>query len=301
MWFRNLQIYRFTEAFETSAEALNEALNNHAFAPCRGLDTHRIGWVPPLGKHSELLTHASNGKLMLCLRREDRLLPASVVREAVQEKVDEISAQQNRKVGRKEKSDIKDEIIVDLLPRAFTRSTLTYAYIDPANGWLIVDQASTNKAEDLLGLLRESLGSLKVKPLAVNQAPVEAMTDWVFNQAPGDLIISDECELKEPVDKGGVIRMRRVDLGSQEVQQHASSGRYVAKLAMEWQQRIGFVLSDDLTIKRLRFLDLVMDEAADIDTEDEAMRFDADFALMSMELGRFIPALCNHLGGIDKQ
>lgn len=301
MWFRNLQIYRLADTFTSTAEDLHKALSKQAFSPCRGLDTHRIGWVPPLGRHSEQLVHATNGKFMMCMRREDRILPSAVVREAIQDKVDEISIQHNRDVGRKEKNEIKEEIIVDMLPRAFTKSTLIYAYIDPKNDWIIIDHATANRAEEVLGLLRDSLGSIKAKPLSVNHAPTDIMTDWVLNHAPSDIVICDECELKEPVDKGGVIRMRGVDLGSQEVQQHLKSGRYVSRLSMEWQERIGFVLSEDLTIKRVRFQDLVMEEASDIDTENEAMRFDADFALMSMELTRLIPALCNHLGGIEKQ
>ena len=301
MWFRNLNIYQLTESFQTSADELEQRLAEQAFTPCRGLDTHRVGWVAPLGKHGEQLTHVSNGRYMLCMRREERILPAAVVREAVEDKVDAIAAEQNRHVGRKERGEIKDEIIIDLLPRAFTRSARIFAYIDPANDWLIVDSASINRAEELLSLLRESLGSLKLRPLAVNHAPTDLMTRWVLEHPPAGLEVADECELREVSDKGGVIRMRGVDLGSREVQQHLQSGRYVARLALEWQQRIGFLLTDDLAIRRLRFLDLVMEEAADTEADDEAMRFDADFALMAMELARFIPALCDQLGGVQSE
>jgi recombination associated protein RdgC len=228
-------------------------------------------------------------------------LPTAVVREAVQEKIDEIALQQDRKVGRKEKADIKDEIIVDLLPRAFTKSTLIYAYIDPANDWIIVDSASANRSEDLLKLLRESLGSLKVKPLEVNHAPADTMTRWVVGQPPADMLVSDECELKEPIEQGGVIRMRGVDLTGQEVQQYLNDGWQITRLSMLWAERIRFVLSDDLSIKRLRFMGLVMDETNDVDSEDEAARFDTDFSLMSMELSRFIPILCDAMGGVKSE
>lgn len=299
MWFRNLQIYQLTETFKPSAEELHKALLEQQFNPCRGLDTHRIGWTTPLGKFGDQLVHASNGNYMLCMRREDRILPAAVIREAVQQKVDEIEFTQSRNVGRKEKNEIKDEVIVDLIPRAFTRSTLSYAYIDPKNDWVIMDCASANKAEEMLGLIRESLGSFKVKPLAVKNAPSAMMTDWVKNSAPGDLAVTDECELKEPVEKGGVIRIRGVDLGSQEILQHLKSGKLVSKLSIQWQDRISCVLVDDLSIKRMKFMDLVMEEAANTDADDEVMRFDADFALMSLELSRFIPALCHYFGGVD--
>lgn len=299
MWFRNLQIYRLTETFTPTADELHEALSDKAFKPCAGLDTHRIGWTTPLGKHGDLLVHATNGCFMLCMRREERILPATVIREAVEEKADEIEAKEGRSVSRKEKNRIKEEVIVDLLPRAFTRSQRSFAYIDPKNNWVIVDCTSASKAEEMLVLLRESLGSLKVKPLAVNNAPTAIMTDWVRNTAPTDMEVMDECELKEPVENGGVIRIRGVDLGSEEVQQHLSKGMLVSRLAFEWQQRVACILVEDLSVKRLKFLDLVMDEAADSAADDAVMRFDADFALMSLELSRFIPALCEYLGGIE--
>jgi len=133
MWFKNLQIYQLADDFTLTPEELHEAMQDKAFQPCQGLDTHRSGWTSVLGKHGDQLVHATNGRLMFCMRREERILPASVVREAVEEKVDEIELRENRSVGRKEKTDIKDEIIVDLLPRAFTRSQRSYGYIDPQN------------------------------------------------------------------------------------------------------------------------------------------------------------------------
>lgn len=298
MWFRNLQIYQLTETFNQSAEELHEALLDQQFHPCRGLDTHRSGWTTPLGKHSDQLVHTTNGKFMVCMRREDRILPATVIREAVQQKIDDIEASEARQVGRKEKSDIREEVTVDLLPRAFTRSTHSYAYIDPANDWIILDCNGSNKAEEVLDLMRESLGSFRVRPLTVNTAPAAVMTEWVIKAPPVDVVLNDECELREPIEKGGVIRIRGVNLGSQEVLQHLKAGKQVSRLAFEWQERIACVLADDLSIKRLKFTDLVMDQASD-SAEDDAMRFDADFAIMASELGNFIPALCHHLGGVD--
>ncbi|MCW9078963.1 MAG: recombination-associated protein RdgC, partial [Gammaproteobacteria bacterium] len=142
--------------------------------------------------------------------------------------------------------------------------------------------------------------SLKLKPLAVNNAPSSVLTRWLETATPPGFELGDECELKEPVDKGGVMRGRRMDLASAEVKSHLDAGMQVAKLAVEWQERISCVLCDDLGIRRLRFLDLIMEEAADVDTEDAAARFDADFALMGMELARFIPAVVEAYGGLDE-
>lgn len=298
MWFRNLIPYTLTEAWTLTAEQLHDELANKPFHHCAGLDTARIGWVPPLGTDSDRLTIASNGRIMLCLKREERILPSTVIREALDEKVEQIEAEEGRQLSRKDKSRLKDEIIVDLLPRAFTQSSLLYAYIDPKAGLVIVDSASTGKAEDLLSLLRETLGTLKVRQTTVLQSPGRILTSWLTDRPAEHFEIGDECELREPVEQGGIIRARRQDLGSDEMRIHLDAGKQVARLAVDWNERIACVLCDDLSIKRLRFLDLIMHEAADIDADDHAARFDADFALMGLELSRFLPALFDAFGGV---
>ncbi|MCB1800905.1 MAG: recombination-associated protein RdgC [Gammaproteobacteria bacterium] len=301
MWFRNLQLYRLIETFEHSPEAMHEALAERTFKPCAGLDTYSMGWVPPAGREATGLVHASNGRMMVCLRREDRILPSSVVREHVEEKAEAIALAESRSVGRKEKQQIKDEVMVDLLPRAFTRSSHMFAYIDPQAGWVVVDSGTAKKAEDLLSALRETLGSLRVRPLAVATSPAAVMTRWLEQSSAADgFELGDECELKEPVDKGGVMRGRRIDLASAEVKSHLDAGMQVAKVAVEWQERIGCILCDDLGIRRLRFLDLILEEAAEVEADDALARFDADFALMGMELARFIPAVVEAFGGLDE-
>ena len=300
MWFRNLQLYRLIGPFEYKPESLHRTLGGHAFKPCAGLDTHSLGWVPPAGREASELVHVANGRIMLCLRREDRILPATVVREHVEEKAEAIAAAESRPVGRKEKQRIKDEVLTDLLPRAFTRSTHQFAYVDPDAGWIVVDSSTAKKAEELLSTLRNTLGSLRVRPLAVNNAPSLVMTRWLERGAAAGFALGDECELKEPVDNGGIMRGKRIDLSGAEVKSHLDAGMQVAKLAVEWQERIGCILGDDLGIRRLRFLDLVMQEAADTEADDALARFDADFALMGMELARFIPAVIEAFGGEDE-
>ncbi len=300
MWFRNLLLYRLVETFDHNPESLHEALTSRQFEPCAGLDTHSMGWVPPAGREATQLVHATDGRMMLCLRREDRLLPPAVVREHVEEKAEAIAAQEARPVGRKERQRLKDEVIVDLLPRAFTRSVRLHAYIDPQAGWVVVDTATPNKAEEMLSTLRETLGSLRLKPLAVDRAPAAVLTRWLEKRPASGFTLTDECELKEPVDNGGVMRGRRIDLSSAEVKSHLDAGMQVAKLAVEWGERIGCLLCDDLAVRRLRFLDLIQEEAGEIDSDDALTRFDTDFALMGRELTHFLNALIEAYGGMDE-
>ena len=300
MWFKNLQLYRLTEPFTLTAEQLHEKLTQDISKPCQGLDTHTLGWDKPLGREGQQLTHAVNSCIMVCAKKEERVLPSAVIREVLEEKVAELEAAEARTVRRKEKMQLKDEIMVDLLPRAFTRSSRTYAYIDTQQGWVIVDSVSAKKAEDLLSLMRQSLGSFKVKPFEVNQAPASILTSWLKGAAPQGFELQDECELRDTGEEGGIVRLRRHDLDGSEIAVHLDAGKSVVKLAVKFQDRLSCILADDTSIKRLKFLDVIQEEAADTEAEDAAARFDVDFSLMSLELRNFIQLIIKLYGGLNK-
>jgi len=301
MWFKNLSIFRLTEDFTLAPADLEQKLEQMAFRPCGSHEEFTFGWTSPLGKSSEQLVHSANGFLMLCGKKEERVLPASVVNEMLQEKILETEEQQGRKLAKKERTALKDELIFELLPRAFTFSNKTYAYIDPKGGWLIVDAASAKKAEDLLSSLRKCLGSLPAVPLNTIEKPVKVMTEWLINnQAPDDIVIEDECELRSPEEEGGIIRCKRHDLSLPEIKNHLDTGKEVIKLAVNWADRIAFIIDENLAVKRLKFLDLIQDQVADTETGSEAEQFDVDFSIMSLELSNFLPRLLELFGGENK-
>ncbi|MFU8788791.1 MAG: recombination-associated protein RdgC [Methylobacter sp.] len=301
MWFKNLSIFRLTEEFTLAPADLELKLEQMAFRPCGSHEEFTFGWTSPVGKSSEQLVHSANGFLMVCGKKEERVLPASVVNEMMQEKIAETEEQQGRKLSKKERTEIKDELIFELLPRAFTFSNKTYAYIDPKGGWLIIDSASAKKAEDLLSSLRKTLGSLPAVPLNTIEKPVKVMTEWlVNNKAPDDITIEDECELRAPEEEGGIIRCKRHDLSLPEIKNHLDIGKEVIKLAVNWEDRLSFIIDENLAVKRLKFLDLIQDQVSDIDTDSEAERFDVDFSIMSLELANFIPRLLELFGGENK-
>ena len=301
MWFKNLCLFRLTEPFALNVDELTEKLEALHFRPCGAHETTSSGWVAPLAVAEQALVHATNGFLMLCLKKQERVLPTSVVNEMLQEKTSEAEEQQGRKLSKKERTRLKDELIFDLLPKAFTFSKRVYAYIDPVGGWLVVDAASTKAAEDLLSLLRKSIGSLPAVPVNTVDNPVTVMTQWLASrQSPAGLSVEDECELRSPEEEGGIVRCKRHDLTLPEIQNHLDTGKEVIKLALNWEDRLSFVFDKTFSIKRLRFLDLVQDQIKDMDIEDEATRFDADFAIMTAELASFLPRLVEVFGGEQK-
>lgn len=298
MWFKNLRAYRLTSPFDLSAEQLAAKLEPRSFVPCAKAQALSLGWVPPLGDDTAVLVHAAAGRVLVRMRREEKLLPAAVVRELLDEKVAQIQREQGRRVYRKERLGLRDEIVQDCLPRAFSRHSHVYAYIDTRAGWIFVDSASAARAEELLNLLREGLGSLPVLLPQVNHAPAAIMTAWLLHgRLPEDLAPGGDCELREPGEDGGVVRCRGVDLLSEEVETHLHAGRQVVRLALQWDARLSLVLGEDLCLRRLRFADELMKENEDIPEADHAARLDADFALMADALSALQERLIALFGG----
>ncbi len=297
MWFKNLRIYRLTEAWEHTPDALNTALEAHCFNPVGSLDIFRYGFIEPLGRHGHEFIHITNGNIMICAKKQEKILPAAVVNEKVEEKALAISEAESRNVGRKERQTLKDEIIFSLLPKAFAKSSLDYAYIAPQERLIIVNSSSAKRAEDLLSKLREALGSLRVIPLSCKNVPTQTMTHWLHSgKLAADFELGEECELQAGKD-GRVIRCKKQDLTANEILNHINSGMFVSKLAVTWKESIHCILDDQLAVKRLKFDDVISDKANDRNPEGKAEQFDADFAIMSGELKNFIAALLNAFGG----
>ncbi|WJN61322.1 DNA recombination-dependent growth factor RdgC [Pseudomonas sp. SO81] len=300
MWFRNLLIYRITQAIDLEAFALAAALAAKPARPCASQELTTYGFIAPIGDAPDApLVHESSGFMLIGARKEERILPASVINDALRDKVKEIEANQLRKVYKKERDQLKDEIIQAFLPRAFTRRKSTFAAIMPAEGLIIVDTASSKQAEDLLSTLREAIGSLPVRPLSTALPITATLTDWIREQKPAkDFWISDDALLRD-TDEQGSITAKHQDLTSEEIQQHLAAGKCVAKLALAWQDKLSFVLDEGLVIRRLRFEDLLQEQALDNAGKDaeQLAQLDASFVLMMLTFRSFIPALIEALGG----
>ena len=299
MWFRNLLVYRLTQDLPFVADELQAALAAKPARPCASQELTTYGFVAPFGKGADApLVHVSQDFILIAARKEDRILPGSVVRDALKEKVEEIEAEQMRKVYKKERDQIKDEIIQAFLPRAFIRRSTTFAAIAPKQGLILVNSASPKRAEDLLSTLREAIGSLPVRPLTVKMAPTAVLTEWVKTQQAGEHFTAlDECELRDPQEDGGIIRCKRQDLTSDEIQLHLSTGKQVTQLSLAWQDKLSFVLDEKMIVKRLRFEDLLQDQAEQDGGDDDLSQQDASFTLMMLTFGEFLPQLFDALGG----
>lgn len=256
MWFKQCQAYRLPET--PDAAVLAAALDEHRFAPPCGLDWFTDGFAVPQPFGDELV-FAANKTLGISLKREERVLPGAVIKTVLDEKIAKIEAEEARKVGRKERQELKEQIVDELLPRAFTRASRTDAVL--VGGYLLINQTG-NKAENLLSHLREALGGLRAQPTVTRRSVSELMTEWLLRgEADGQFELDDYVALVGAGDMAPEVRIKREDVTAEEVVRHVKCGKRVVELGLVWRESVVLVLTQDLTLKRLRYLDHLQEDA----------------------------------------
>ncbi len=291
MWFKNLIIYQFTEECTLTAAQLHEVLEADPFKPCDRISPQSQGWIAPIGDGEKApLAHESNNCLLFCLRSEEKLIPSSVIRERLEEAVADYEEKQGRKPHRKEQENMRDDIYFTLLPQAFTKNTNLYAYIDIKLQRLIINTSSINKAEVLCSLLRQSLGSLKIELLDNSQVK-HNMTMWLRDKKqPASFSIRDAAVLTVHNEDKGRVRYQNYDLYADDIQLLLKNKAEVTQLAMTWAGQISFTLCEDFSLKSLRFLDILKEQATDAYTDTAEQQFDTDFTIMASSLRELLQA-----------
>lgn len=299
MWFKNLQIYRLTAPWTLTVEQLEEKLAPLAFTPCSSLDMQTQGWSAP--RASGGLVHCVNKQLLLQLATEKKLLPSTVINQVTKARALELEEQQGFKPGRKQMKELKEQVTDELLPRAFSIQRSTRVWIDPVNGWLVVDAASPAKADEVFKLLLKSLEVLPFGVLRTERSPLSSMTDWLAaDEAPAGFTVDQDTELRASGEGKATVRFVRHTLEPEDVRRHIAGGKQCTRLALTWADRVSFVLTESLAIKRVAPLD-VLKENQDAALQNEDERFDTDFALMTGELAKLIAELVEALGGEEQQ
>ena len=278
-------------------ETIEEKLKKAQLQPCMGLDWDSIGFSNPVPFSTEMVYPAQN-TWRISLKKEEKVLPAAVINEILDEKITEIREVEGRNVGRKEKNELKQIITDDLLPRALTKSSKTEAIIDTQYGFLLINQANSNRAEMLLTKLRDALGGFEAKLPRTQQSPSSLMTEWLLRgRAEGHFDLDSDCELVGLGDAAPVVKISRHDLTVEEINNLLRSGKIVTQLGLSWRDRVRFVLTQDFTLKRIQFLDVIQEEAAAQADDIESLTF-ASQILMAETLSELITELIDHLGGL---
>ncbi len=309
MWYKNLRIYQITRDIEVNDTELQAALLSRAFAPCNKHQAESAGWISPLVDNltfdeeaiPELLFEKQGTNIGFKLRIQEKVLPASVVREVVEERAHSREIAEGRKIFLREKRQLKDEIIAEMLPRAFHRSSHIKGFWDLQRNMLLIDASSASKAEKFLRILRESLGSLPVIPLECKVSPAATMTSWIQTGLDNNqLFVADECELRATDEEAALVRLKRQDLSAEEVQAHLNAGKQVIKLRLNWRNAIEATLTEEGTLQRLKFSDSIKELDGSYTKEEALQRHAHEFAVMVTEITAYIDTIISALGGLTK-
>ena len=296
MFFRNLTLFRFNPSLKKSFDAIDDALAECALKPVGPLEAMSRGFVSPFGRDQPALSHRVGSALWLTLGGEDRLLPSAVINDEVQRKLAQVEQREGRKLGGRARKRLKEDVVHELLPRAFVRPSRLNASIDLAQGVLAIDTSSRKSAEGFVTELRHALGSFPALPLNAELSPRALLTGWIAGEPlPMGFALGDECELKDPVDGGAIVKCQRQELLGDEIRKHLESGKQVSRLALVFDDHVSFVLGEDLVVRKLKFLDGAVDQLENTERDSLNAELDARFALMSAELARLFTALENAL------
>lgn len=292
MFFRNLTLFRFPTSLDFSD--LDAHLGEFALKPVGPLELSSRGFVPPFGNHGEALSHSIGDALWLTIGGEDKLLPGAVVNDLLQKKLAAIEEKEGRKPGGRTRKRIKDELITELLPRAFVRPVRTDALVDTQLGVIAIDTSSRKNAEGVVSELRHALGSFPALPVNAEVAPRAILTGWIAGDPlPDGLVLGDECELRDPADSGAVVKIQHMELVGEEINKHLEAGKQVTRLALILDDHVSFVIGEDLVVRKFKLLDGAVDQLEASDTDDIAAELDARFALMAGEFKRLFAVLEN--------
>ena len=290
MFFRNLTLFRFPTS--TKLDDLDTGLDQCQLKPVGPLELSSRGFISPFGRDSEVLAARQGDAIWLTVGGEDRLLPGAVVNDMLARKLAEIEQKEGRKPGGRTRKRIKDELITDLMPRAFIKPSRTDALLDLEHGIVVIDSSSRKTAENVCSEIRRALGSFPALPLNAEVAPRSILTGWVAGEPlPDGLSIGDECELRDPVDQGAVVKVQRMDLHSDEIARHLETGKQVTRLALSLDDHVSFVLGEDLVVRKFKLLDGAVDQLDNNNADDARAELDARFALMSAEVKRLFTVL----------
>ena len=291
--FKNMIIYRIAPQWQIGLEQVEEALARAPFLECGATQERSWGWTPPRGEAHGPLAESVGGQWVLRFMVESKVLPGSVLARRVEEKAVRIEQETGRKPGKKESKELKEEAKLDLLPMAFTKQGTMWVWLDLEARLLVLDTGSQARADEVVTALVEALPGLSVALLDTQTSPQAAMAHWLSTQeAPVGFTIDRECELKAADEEKAVVRYARHPLDIEEVQAHIAAGKLPTKLAMTWDDRVSFMLTEGLQIKKVSFLDTVFEG-----TKADDGGFDTDVAIATGELVKLIPDLIEALGG----
>jgi recombination associated protein RdgC len=296
--FKNVMLYRLGAPWPSDVATVEAAMDAARFVPCGASQEKAVGWLEPRGIAHGPLIEVIGGQWLFKLMMEMKVVPGSVVKRKVEEQVAHIEATTGRKPGKKEKKELGEDARLALMPMAFSKQSSVQVWVDPVAGLLITDAGSQAKADEVMTWLIKAVDGLAVSLINTQVSPAATMATWLSTkEAPPDFTVDRECELKAPDESKAVVRYTRHALDTDEVAQHIAMGKMPTRLALTWNDRVSFVLTEALQLKKITFLEGVFEGNTASPGDGKADNFDTDAAIATGELQGLIPDLIEALGG----
>jgi recombination associated protein RdgC len=290
MLFKQMQIFQISPSQSYFYDELIAKLQSLPFQPCLPSLPISVGWTAPVEEAGRPLAEQINQRLMICMQAEERILPAAVVRQSLKEKVEQLEVTHQRKLGKKEKNALKEEVVMTLLPRSFTKLSRIYAYIDIKHNWLVLATVNKKRTEQFLALFKKTIGEAihaiefkKISPI---------LTQWInHKEHPEAFAIEKKGVLQDTNQKSRVIRCQQQDLFANSISEFIQDGCELKQLAVIWRDSIRFVLSDDFTLRSIKFEDALIEQVKEMEAETRQQKFMADFFMMTESVSSLLQDL----------
>lgn len=292
MWFKNLRVYQLNTPLTLSIEAMEQALAEYRFTPCTGQQASSSGFTAPF-ESTQNFCYQNQQFIFFALKRQEKILPAAVVQDEMQPRLDALEQEKGRSLSRKEKDSLKEDVTFELLPRAFSRSQTIFACFDQTKQRILINTSSSSKAEDMLALLRKAFGSLPALPWLDPYKLSAQLQLWLQNKAlPHGFTLGAEVELKAPDEEGAKVRFSNHILTTDDVQSHLED-KLVTRIELEQDERLSWKVCDDGSIKGIQYHDNISSHNDELGWEDEEARLAADTLLMCSTLAESLDQLAD--------
>lgn len=298
MWFNNALIFDY--ALDESTD-LNAALAEEVLKPCPPHARFIYGWLPA---STDEMVHEVAGSALICMGKEERILPKGVIKKILDERIQLLEQQQNRMVKRAEKAQMAEDLEFELLPKSFCIQKRMPALLDTMSKRLIINSSSVTQAAQLTSLLRKSVAGLTLQPLAPAESLAVCFAQWIQSPEtlPEDFQLASDCLLFHLDDEKKRIHCKGYELPAEEVVTLIEQGMATAELSLIWKERIQFTLTHEFVFKKLKSLDYLIDDFNELrELEEEYQRQDAALTLLTGEFRELVNALLMAVAPVEKE
>lgn len=294
---KNVTPLQYGAPLQVDVDRLSGELQKFPFVPCSGSEKDRSGWTAfPDDAYARkvdryfLMTHII----------EKKSVPPAVLKEAIKEDVERYKNMAGQEPKGKLLRQLKDEALARLLPRAFPKRTLVPVWFSNNGQLVLVGSTSASAVKVVLNALNRVGLWGDVRMMNTEESPSKMMTDWLLGDAAHGFTVDDACELVQRLDgKKPTVKFASHNLDGSHVTDHIKDGKVPASLALTFNSKLSFVLTDQWMLKSMRVIDAGHDDVL-VNEDDPQASEDANFLISAEVANDAILSLAEAMGGIPE-